>query len=376
MSKASSVALALCVVAFVGGCSGADGAAGPDGASMPEDNVGTVDLAATGCTIPSFITQNPTPHGWATQNGGTTGGGSAAAVTVTTLSQLNNAAKGTNSAVIYVLGKLAQGTVTIGSNKTIIGCSGNNALNGHVELKGSNNVILRNLNIIGYNCAPPDVDTSSGGECQNGQDAMTIERTSRHIWIDHSAISDGSDGDLDITHGSDDITISYTKFFYSSKRSDPNDTGSKGHRFSNLIGHSDSNGSEDSGHLNITFDHDWWAQNVVERSPRVRFGKIHLYNNLWTNSGNDYCIGVGVGANVRSEGNALIGVKTPIDTTSYVNSSTAKSYAKSTNNLYSSTSGKSPADLNASGVFSPPYSFSVESASAVQADVQANAGPK
>ncbi|HTA89914.1 MAG TPA: polysaccharide lyase family 1 protein [Polyangiaceae bacterium] len=376
MSKANSTALAVCVIAFLGGCSGADGAGNSGSAQPSEETVDSVDQAATTCSVPSFITQSPTPTGWATQNGGTTGGGTAKATTVTTLAQLNSAAKGTTAAVIYVQGKLAQGTVTIGSNKTIIGCSGNNALNGHVELKGSSNVILRNLNVIGYNCAPPDVNTATGGQCQNGQDAMTIEKDSHHIWIDHSAISDGSDGNLDITHASDDITISYTKFFYSTKRSDPNDTGAAGHRFSDLIGHSDSNGSEDTGHLNITFHHDWWAQNVVERAPRIRFGKVHLYNDLWTNTGDDYCIGVGVGANVRSEENAFIGVKTPIDTTSYVNSSIAKSVAKSTSNLYSGTSGKSPADLNASSVFAPPYSFSAESASAVQADVQANAGPK
>jgi pectate lyase len=341
-----------------------------------EEEPGSEAEAAGACVIPSFVSATPSPIGWASENGGTKGGGSATPTVVTTLAQFNAAAKGTTPAVIFVNGNLAQGTATIGSNKTIIGCSGTGTLNGHVELKTSTNVILRNLHIVGYNCAPPDVDTSTGGQCQNGQDAVTVEKESKNLWFDHDAISNGSDGNLDIVHGSDFITISYTKFFYSTKRSDPHDTGSKGHRFSDLVGGSDSNGKEDSGHLNITWHHDWWADFVVERMPRVRFGKNHLFNNLWTAAGNDYCIGVGVGASILSEHNAFVGVKTPIDITSFVNESKAQSSAKSVGNLYSGTSGATPKDLNAGSVFTPPYSYSAEAASAVQADVQANAGPK
>ena len=123
---------------------------------------------------------------------------------------------------------------------------------------------------------------------------MTVDKSSKNIWFDHDAISDGSDGNLDITHASDFITISYTKFFYSTKRTDPNDTGAVGHRVCNLIGHSDSNSSEDTGHLNVTFHHNWWADNVMERMPRVRFGKVHVFNNLYTAAGNNYAVGLGV----------------------------------------------------------------------------------
>jgi pectate lyase len=327
---------------------------------------------ATTCSVPSFISGTPSPIGWASENGGTKGGGSASSTVVTTLSAFNSAASGSTARVIFVSGKLAQGTATIGSNKTIIGCSGTTpTLNGHVELKGSANVIIRNMNIVGFNCAPPDVNTSTGGQCQNGQDAVTVEKESRNIWFDHDAISDGSDGNLDIVHGSDFITVSYTKFFYSTARSDPHDTGASGHRFSNLIGGSDSNTSEDSGHLNITWHHDWWGQLVVERQPRIRFGKNHLFNNLWTSSGDSYCIGAGAFANILDQNNAFIKVKNPINSTSFDNSSTV---VVSQGNLYSGISGSTA--NKGSSAFSPPYSFSLESASAVQADVQANAGPK
>src|ERR1700743_2445099 len=93
--------------------------------------------AVSACSIPSFVSSDPKPDGWASQNGGTTGGGSASPKVVNTLSQFNSAAGGTGAAVIYVSGKLGQGTATIGSNKTIIGCSGTTpTLSGHVELKG------------------------------------------------------------------------------------------------------------------------------------------------------------------------------------------------------------------------------------------------
>jgi pectate lyase len=333
---------------------------------------GTQRSGIEGCSLPSFIDTQSSPIGWASQGSGTTGGGEVAPILVTTLADLSNVVKGVNAAVVYVKGNLAQGTLTIGSNKTIIGCSEGGTINGHVQLSGSKNVIVRNLHITGYNCAPPDVDVSNGGVCQYGEDTITAQATSTNLWFDHDAISDGSDGNLDISHASDYITVSYTKFFYSTQRNDPNDTGAAGHRYSSLKGHSDSNASEDTGHLNITFHHDWWSTYAMQRMPRVRFGKVHLFNNLWTAAGNAFCIGVGVGANVLNEYNAFIGVKTVIDTTGY---SDASSVAKSLNNLYSNLSGNPVADLSPSSVFVPPYAYTPEAASAVQADISENAGP-
>lgn len=335
-------------------------------------------LASTGanaagkCTIPSYVAAQRAPLGWASLGGGTTGGGSAKPIVVTTLAQLNAAAKGASPAVIHVLGNLGKGTALIGSNKTVIGCSGNATLNGNVAIKGSKNVILRNLNIVGYNCASPDVNVSSGGQCQDGQDAVNIDKKSRNIWLDHDSISDGSDGNLDITHGSDFITISYTKFSYSRPRTDPHDTGAKGHRFSTLVGGSDSNGSEDTGHLNVTWHHNWWGQYVVQRQPRVRFGKNHLFNNLWTSTDDDYCIGVGVGASVLSENNVFSEAKKPIDT-GFINPGVAKSSVKSSGDQ---ASGGTPTNLNPGSVFKPGYKYTLKGTKAVAADVKANAGPK
>jgi hypothetical protein len=132
-------------------------------------------------------------------------------------------------------------------------------------------VIIRNIKIVGYgvgDCAlDPSYDASVG--CSSGDDAVSISG-SNHVWFDHCDISDGTDGNLDINNGADFITISWTKFHYT-PRTDPtgnDNTGAEGHRFSNLIGSSDTVPA-DVGHLNVTWHHDWWAENVNQRMPRA-----------------------------------------------------------------------------------------------------------
>lgn len=116
-----------------------------------------------------------------------------------------------------------------------------------------------------------------------------------HIWIDHFNLVNGGDGLLDIRDGADYITISWSKIWY---------TGQTDHQNAMLIGHSESNDS-DSGKLNVTFHHNWWAENIAERQPRVRFGRVHIYNNLYvaTPGFTSYAIRTGYKANIRSERN-------------------------------------------------------------------------
>ncbi len=289
--------------------------------------------------------------GWATVGGTVTGGGNASPVTVTSLSALNTAAGGTTPAVIVVSGTIT-GAVTIGSNKTIQGANASATIRGSIRMKGSANVILRNLNIVGNNCT----DASS---CESGADAIGVDTGAHHLWFDHLAISDGSDGNLDFSHAADNITVSWCKFFYTGR--------SGGHQYSNLIGHSDNNAAEDTGHLRITFHHNWWADGVRERMPRVRFGQVHVYNNLYTASGNNYCIAPAAGASVLVENNAFIGVSDPIDLSYGDGSATVHG------NLFTSVSG------NTSGrgtAFTPPYAYTLDPASSVEAAVRAGAGPR
>jgi pectate lyase len=299
------------------------------------------------------------PIGWASvdasgQNG-TTGGGAEEPEIATTESELWDAVAGDAPRVIHIAHSM-QGSLDVGSNKTIEGEPGV-IFRGHIEIDGSVNVIIRNLAIVGYNCA----DKSP---CKRGDDAVTIMGSAHHVWIDHCSISDGSDGNLDVVDGSDYITISWTKFWYSGRRPG-------GHQFCNLIGSADGITS-DADHFKITFHHDWWADNVDERMPRVRYGQVHLYNNLYTATGNHYCIGLGVDANLLIENNAFIGVRTPVEITHYSNEA---SVAVSRGNLYENTTGTPVADRG-TAVFKPPYGYTLDPAATVRAAVMQGAGPK
>jgi pectate lyase len=304
-------------------------------------------------------------------NGGTTGGGSATPQVVTTLQQLSAAVQGSTPAVIYVNGKLAPGGVNVGSNKTIVGVCGAE-IHGHIGV-GSTNVIIRNIKIVGYgvgDCSlDPSYDSSVG--CSSGDDAITVSGA-KNVWFDHCDVSDGTDGNLDVVNGSDFVTISWTKFHYT-PRTDPtgNDsTGAEGHRFSNLIGSSDTVPA-DVGHLNITWHHDWWADNVNQRMPRSRRGKIHILNSLYTSSGNSYCSNAGQDAQLLIEGTVYSGVAGPLQVSQNGLMNAPKSGANA--DIFTNTSGNTN---QTSTVFSPTYTYTVEPASGIQAAVMAGAGPR
>jgi pectate lyase len=182
------------------------------------------------------------------------------------------------------------------------------------------------------------------------------------VWVDHCDVSDGSDGNLDVTEQADYVTISWTKFSYSREREG-------GHHFSNLVGGGDG-AMADAGHLRVTFHHCWWGERARERMPRVRYGKVHIFNSLYTATGNNYCVGVGWFANVLTESNVFIGVSDPIETTSYAN---MESVAVSRNNLYVNTSGATN-DLG-SAVFVPPYGYELDSTANLEATLRSYVGP-
>jgi pectate lyase len=333
----------------------ATGGVAPTGGASTAGNKATGGVTATGGSSGNGVCPETNELvGWATQSGTVTGGGNLTPTVVTTLSALNTAAAGTNAAVIQVSGTIS-GNVTIGSNKTLIGACGNKAtISGHIQMSGSQNVIMRNLYIVGYNC------TDSPSDCSAGDDAITVVTSAKHLWFDHCDVSDGSDGNLDMTHASDFITISWTKFHYSGRRSGD-------HQFCNLIGHDDGNASEDTGHLNVTFDHVWWADNVAQRMPRVRFGKVHVINSLYTASGNDTAIGEGVNCNVRIENNIFKSI-----TSVFYDQGNAASIVQSIGNTFTSSTSTTPLGGTA---FQPPYTIALESLTTLEASVRAGAGP-
>ena len=248
--------------------------------------------------IPAFAVTSPDlpMTGFATQNGGTTGGKGKSEVTVDNVSDLKSYAKAGNK-IIYVKPGTYMGPIEVGSNVTIYGYQGaiiaQPTTGSAMKLSGSKNVIIRNLVFKGI-----------GAHDDDDEDCLQVNHESQNVWIDHVDIYDGHDGNLDITNASDYVTISWTKFSYTSA--------STGHQFSNLIGNSKTKTS-DRGHLNVTIHHTWWADGVKERMPRVRFGKVHVANNLFDSKDASHCVRAAVEANIRIEKNVFIGVKKALD---------------------------------------------------------------
>lgn len=356
----------------------------PGGAAGDASDGGSGGLNQDGpCAVPSYIDDEPLPIGWASEGSGTSGGGTVAPILVTSLDQLKSEVSGTSAKVIYVQGELAADKIKIGSNKTIVGCSPGAKLRGHVGIgSGSANVIIRNLAIIGYgvgDCSKdPDFDSATG--CSSGNDAVSVNGSAHHVWLDHCLIMDGTDGNLDITNDADFVTVSFTKFTYTPRTDNVGDdsTGASGHRYSNLVGGSDTepSGFPSTRPLNVTWHHDWWADGVVERQPRVRFGRNHVFNSYYSSSESNYCVRAGIDASILLEGNYFDGVRSPHQFNSSSNQQTAYIDVgeDARANSYVSTSGDEATEGGGSP-FTPPYSYQVEAASGVPAVVKAQAGP-
>ena len=244
------------------------------------------------------------PIGWGAV---VTGGEELNQVTVTTLEELTTALTGTDQKTIIVDGTITfTGRVTIQDvqNKSIYGKPGAKLYNpthsdtkdesGILTLKNCSNIIIRNL--IFQGAGAYDIDGHDNLELQN----------STNIWIDHCDFQDGVDGNLDCNNGSDNICVSWCRFRYLIDPWAGGSGGSNDHRFSNLWG-GDDKASGDKDNLNTTFVNCWWDQGCKQRMPRVRFGKIHLLNCLYSSSVADYCVGGGYKSNVYIEKCAFTG---------------------------------------------------------------------
>jgi pectate lyase len=303
--------------------------------------------------------------GWASQNGGTTGGGSSAETTVTTYAQLKAAIESKTVKVVKVTGTItipSAGRISFQdqSGKTIYGTSGaklvsndqTKANSGIIYIKRCKNIIIRNLILEG-----------PGAYDADGWDNATLD-DSQNVWIDHCESRDGLDGNFDVKNKSDYITFSYTKFSYLKPPKAGGSGGSDDHRFSNLIGSGD-DAFDDRGKLKITFARCWWAPGCKARMPRVRFGQVHIINSYFNSTASAQCIMAGFESSIRVENNVFENVKVPIDLMTGYTAVTA------VGNVFTNTSGNTAGSKTA---FTPPYSIVTLAASAVKADVSANAG--
>ena len=107
-----------------------------------------------------------------------------------------------------------------------------------------------------------------------------------HVWVDHCDFSNSYDGLLDITNGSDFVTVSWVKLHDHNKVS---------------ITNSGTCHYEDYNKERVTFAHCMFNNNT-QRNPRIGYGKMHIYNSYWENI-KLYCIGFHSQAEVLSENN-------------------------------------------------------------------------
>lgn len=281
----------------------------------------------------------------------TTGGGSAPPVVVRDASALLALAEGAEPRTIVISGSIDVPLLALGSNKTLLGAGSDATLRGGITLRGSadervSNVIIRNLRI--------DAATSAAGG-----DGIQVH-FAHHVWIDHVELTDAADGLLDIVHASDFVTVSSSRFAYTANAPDPT------HRHAVLIGHDAFNAFEDRGHLNVTWHHNVWGAGV-QRAMLARYGKIHLFDNVFASPGNENVLSAGFESSWLLENNRFEAVAVPHQILPDSRASIAAA-----GNVYEQTSGA--ADVSGTG-FLPPYSYQLEPAAGLAEALAARAGP-
>ncbi len=204
----------------------------------------------------------------------------------------------------------ARVVISVPSRTTLIGWGPGAALvNGGLALVKVQDIIIRNLQLsTAYDHFPAwDPNDNGHGEWNAEIDNLML-RQAEQVWVDHCTFDDGErttsadvqllgrpmqhhDGLLDITRASNHITVSWNHF--------------RPHDKTSMVGGSDRH-LDDAGRLKVTYRHNLWEQ-TRERSPRVRFGQVHVYNNLYLihdTSRYGYSIGLGFQSAVLSQHNA------------------------------------------------------------------------
>lgn len=278
-----------------------------------------------------------------------TGGEGGLVFTATTASAFEGYVESSLTCIVEVSGTidLVGRNVKINSNKTIRGISPGTTIIGQLGFRdNASNIIIERLNITN-----PD-DYGDG-------DGINVRDRISRLFITKCTLYDCADGCIDITVASDNITVSWCKFYY---------TADTGHNFVNLIGGDDGD-IGDRGKLHITFHHNWWSSRCDQRMPRVRFGRVHIYNNYYDCPGNSYCIASNKEAECLIENNYFNRVDDPYEITPTI---PPDGKIKASENIFITCSGD--IDIGMDDVFTPPYSYSLDDTVLVPSIVQIGAG--
>jgi pectate lyase len=236
--------------------------------------------------------------------------------------------------------------IQFGSNKTVDGRGAAVRVRnyGFTISAGDSNVIVTNLTFI-------------GNRMGSNNDAFQIADAAQKIWIDHCDLSNYGDGLIDITHGATEVTVSWSVFSV--------------HRFAVLIGRHEMD-TEDVN-IRVTLHHNWWNQ-TESYAPRLRFGRVHLYNNFidrWQTS----AAAVTMGGEIYSESNIFVAASDKQALATAPGQDAMRGRAKSIGDALLGDATTEP--WEADQVFNPPYRYVASPANDIlQADIVAHAGPR
>ena len=190
------------------------------------------------------------------------------------------------------------------SNLTIYSKKGAKITHTCVDITGSNNIIIRNIE---FDEIWEWDDETQGGYDRNDWDYMTIEKGSFDIWIDHCTFYKAYDGVIDIKTPTDssNVTISWCEFLPASEdnvffdammnimKDNPDNypyykhlleegmtdrqiyNYAYGQKKTHLLGQSDTDTS--AKNITATFANNYY-KNSMDRMPRLRYGTAHVYN--------------------------------------------------------------------------------------------------
>ncbi len=176
------------------------------------------------------------------------------------------------------------------SNKTLIGVDGAKIKFGGFVIKNAKNVIIRNITFWDAH-GSTEVDTKVKSESKASADALGFEKCD-NVWVDHCTFTDGTcidlkrnynhDGQLDVKSGNN-ITVSYCEF--------------TNHDKVMLIRNGDKLTNPEE--CSITLHHNYF-HGAIQRMPRSRGVKMHIYNNYYDKIGNSENTGSSLGPGIGS----------------------------------------------------------------------------
>ncbi|MGP3915661.1 pectate lyase family protein [Nonomuraea sp. 10N515B] len=336
--------------------------------------------AAIGVVLPAIQASAATGSatGYATSNGGTTGGAGGQTVRATTGTAIHAAlcSRASTSTPITIQ---VEGTINHGNTSKVSGTSCNTA-DGLIELKQISNVTIIGVgngavfdqlgihireasNIIIQNVTVRNVK-KSGSPISNGGDAISMESGVRNIWVDHVTLeasggeSEGFDGLFDMKDNTQYVTLSYSILRNSGR--------------GGLIGSSES----DLSNGFITFHHNLY-ENIDSRTPLLRGGIAHIYNNSYVNL-HESGINSRAGGRAKVENNYFKDSKDVLGT--FYTSEAG--YWQVGGNIFDNVTWSSPGSENnpagpnpvSNTTVSIPYSYSLDGAGCVPAIVAQTAG--